>query len=321
MPRATIADVARRAKVSKTAVSFAFNDPSQLSADTVERIKAAAVELGYAPHPVARTMTTKRTGVIGILLPQPVHVVLANPFYPLLLQGIGGVCDEQAYSLMLVSPVCGSVEAALSRAAVDGYISIGMDESQVPIALILRREMPIVLLDSGQACGAAPHINVDDLAGARDVARHLLELGHTEILVLGIHSGDPRSPLRGIPRVRLVGYRRAFEDAGVLWSEENVRLVASTRRAGREAALEALGKKRYTAVLAQSDILALGAYDAAAALGMSVPSDLSVAGFDGLRMAELLCPQLTTVQQPAREKAAHAAKLLLQALHGRRAES
>ncbi len=314
MARVTISDVARRANVSKTAVSFAFNSPGQLSPDTRDRILHIAGELGYRPDPVARTMTTKRTGSIGLLLPQAVHTAFANPFYPLVIEGISSVCDAHEYSLLLVSPVRGSVEEALGRAAVDGFISIGMDEAELPISHILRREMPVVLVDAGDREGETPRVNISDRVGARECARHLLELGHRDVLVVAIQSYDETRPLQGVPFERLSGYQQAFEQAGIPWREDRVFFARPTREAGREVVLAAMRKGSYTAVLAMADILALGAYDAAQHLGMRIPCDISIAGFDDLPIAGLLHPPLTTVAQPVRETGARAATLLIRSL-------
>src|SRR5574341_143408 len=138
MARVTIIDVAEHAGVSKTAVSFAFNDPSRLSEATVQKILAVAQELGYSPHPIARSLNTGRTGVLGLLLPQDIPTILENPFFTQFMRGIGRVCDEQGLSLMLVPPVKGSMLKAVNHAAVDGFVVIGL-EPQDPVLAILRQ--------------------------------------------------------------------------------------------------------------------------------------------------------------------------------------
>src|SRR6185437_13359694 len=133
---ATIADVARKAGVSRTAVSFAFNDSSRISKDTYARIHAAADELGYYPNPAARRLSTKRANVIGLLIPQQITALFANPFFASLLRGIGHVCDRYDYAVLLVPPVQGSLTSALRRAAVDGLIVVGLDEDHPAIVAL-----------------------------------------------------------------------------------------------------------------------------------------------------------------------------------------
>src|SRR4051812_36800138 len=117
-----IADVARDAGVSATAVSFAFNNPERLNAQTVARILAVAHELGYAPNPHARALLTKSVGVIGVLVPQSIPSIFANPFFASLYEGIGQVCEDNNLSLLTVSPVSGSLSKAVANAPVDGFI-------------------------------------------------------------------------------------------------------------------------------------------------------------------------------------------------------
>src|SRR5918911_3852953 len=109
MPKVTISQIAKEAGVSKTAVSFAFNDPSQLAPATVEHIREIAERLGYTPDPIARSMTTKPTNAIGLLLPQDIATALANPFYTQFIRGIGKVCGRAGMTLMLLPPLKGSV--------------------------------------------------------------------------------------------------------------------------------------------------------------------------------------------------------------------
>src|SRR4051794_4748968 len=123
--RVTIAEVAKAAGVSATAVSFAFNKPEQLGADTVIRILAAAHELGYSPDPIARALITRGTGIIGLLFPNSIEASLANPFSAEFMKGIGQVCDSSSLSMLIVSPIEGSLENAVSRAPVNGYIVLG----------------------------------------------------------------------------------------------------------------------------------------------------------------------------------------------------
>lgn len=320
LARVTIADVAQRAGVSKTAVSFAFNDPSRLPSATVQRILAVAKELGYAPHPIARSLNTGRTGVLGLLLPQDIPTVLENPFFTQFMRGIGRACDEEGLSLMLVPPVKGSTQQAIDHAAVDGFVVIGLEPQDPVLAILRRRHMPFVMVDS-EVSDDVPCVNVDDYAGAREAMLHVIACGHRRIAIVAFESGKEESShdYTGTLRRRLAGYLDALATVGLSLSSPEVQLIecensfeggAQGFRRLREAAVPP------TAVLAMSDIIALGLVRAAAAHGLQIPKDLSVVGFDDVPEAEWTAPPLTTVRQPIGDKGEQAARLLIDLLRG-----
>src|SRR5438477_325878 len=181
--RVTIADVAGAAGVSKTAVSFAFNNPEKLGQATLERVLQVAHELGYTPHPAARALSLRRSGTIGVLIPQRLSTVFANQFLSELFQGLGELVEEHDLSLLLVPPLAGSLEGAIRQASVDGFISLGLSPDDEALATLERIGIPTVLVDS-EASSAHPAVNVDDAGGAEAAARHLLDLGHRQLAVI-----------------------------------------------------------------------------------------------------------------------------------------
>src|SRR5437879_7146340 len=146
--RVTIADVAIAAGVSKTAVSFAFNNPENLSQATLERVLRVARDLGYAPHPAARALSMRRSGTMGVLIPQRLSTVFANPFLSELMQGLGEQCEEHDLTLLLVPPLDGSLESAIRQASVDGFISLGLSPDDRALEVLDRLGIPTVLADS-----------------------------------------------------------------------------------------------------------------------------------------------------------------------------
>ena len=124
--RPRIADVAREAGVSKTAVSFAFNCPDRLAPETASRIREVAEHLGYTPHPVARMLTQRQTMTIGVLTPQALSVIFSNPFFGAFSEGVALAAEEYGYGLHFISPLHGSLARAMSRATVDGVVAIGL---------------------------------------------------------------------------------------------------------------------------------------------------------------------------------------------------
>ncbi|HSS61529.1 MAG TPA: LacI family DNA-binding transcriptional regulator [Candidatus Limnocylindrales bacterium] len=319
MSRVTIADVASAAGVSKTAVSFAFNNPERLGQATLERVLGVAEDLGYTPHPAARALSTKRSGTIGLLIPQRLSTVFANPFVSELIQGLGEQCDEHDLTLLLVPPLDGSLEGAIRQASVDGFISLGLTRDDSAIRVLEKLGIPTVLIDS-DASASHPAINIDDQGGAEAAAEHLLELGHRQLAVLVLPPA--RAEVNPTPAAarRLAGYRKAIARAG---APAPVTMVAGISVGAGARGFESLptGRRRPTGVLAMSDMAAIGVMSAAQASGLRVPEDLSVVGFDDLPASAWTNPPLTTVRQPIVEKGRLAARLLIECMNGKAVES
>lgn len=319
MARVTIADVARTAGVSKTAVSFAFNAPERLGQATLDRVRQVADELGYRPHPTARALSTRRSGSIGLLIPQALSTVFANPFLSELIRSLGETCEEHDLMLLLVPPMAGSLEAAISQAPVDGFISLGLRGDDPALAAVDRLGIPTVLMDSDPAPGH-PAVNVDDAVGAEAAAQHLVDLGHRRLAIISLPPSRAQTGATPVGERRLAGYRQAIARARL---PEPVTVVAApTMEAGAAAWRELATKpERPTGVLAMSDVAAIGLMAAAQAEGVKVPEQLSVVGYDDIPMAAWTTPPLTTVRQPIAEKGRLAARLLIQKLEGRRSPS
>ena len=318
LSRVTIADVARTAGLSKTAVSFAFNYPERLGQATLDRVLQVAEELGYTPHPLARALSLRRSGAIGLLIPQSLSAVFSNPFTSELIQGLGSVFAEHDLTLLLVPPLDGSLEEAVRQASVDGFISLGLAADDPTLEALARMGLPTVHVDSDPLSGAV--VNVDDRGGAEAAARHLVELGHRRLALIMLPGARARTGLTAVASRRLAGYEAVLSEAGL---EDPLQLVAgATLEAGAEAFAQMRGQARQpTAVLAMSDMAAVGLMAAAQAAGRRVPEDLSIVGFDDLPMAAWTRPGLTTVRQPIAEKGRLAAQLVISLLEGRRPAS
>jgi alanine racemase len=314
--RARIADVARAAGVSKAAVSFAFNNPDRLRPETADRIKQVATSLGYRPHPVARMLTAGSTATIGILSPQALAQVFANPFFALFAEGVATVTEDRGFGLLFISPLHGSLERALARATVDGVIVVGLDRRHPEVESIRRAGLPTVLVDA-PAWPEHGAIEVDDTSGALAAARHLLELGHRDLIVLTMQRSEAQDDSGSVMARRMRGYRLALEEYDINLRPESVRVAPATFEGGEAAFLHAWEDGlRPTAVLSMSDAAAAGVLQAARHLGLSVPGDISVVGFDDLPLTRFTDPPLTTVHQPVRRKGEEAARMLLAALSG-----
>lgn len=332
--RTTIADVAQAAGVSKAAVSFAFNTPERLSADTVARIRDIATSMDYRPDPVARMLAQRRTGTVGILTPQSLDVIFTNPYFGSFAAGVAPAAETAGYSLQFISPLHGSLARAVDQASVDGIIAVGLWEDHPEIGQIRRSGIPFVLVDS-TALPGEPTVGIDDEGGARSAAEHLVALGHRRFAVLAFTSpiaddldtggdgGEARPTVRprgadDVSARRLRGYRQALRAAGIELPRHAIAIAPSTLERGAEAFRQLFDDGvRPTAVLAMSDVLAIGVLHAAHELGIVVPLELSVVGFDDIDLAQYTDPPLTTVHQPGRQKGHAAMRILLDRLERR----
>jgi DNA-binding LacI/PurR family transcriptional regulator len=314
----TSSDVAAAAGVSRSAVSFAFNSPQRISATTRERILAAAAELGYTPNTLARMLQAGATTSLGVLLPQRLAQILENPYYARFLMGVGQICDQEGYTLLLTPPLQDSVLKAIPYAAVDGFIVCGLQTEGAEVVELERRKIPFVLIDSDRYENA-PSVEVDDRGGAYEVTRYLLELGHRRLGVLSIGPGPGVATRgsRGPLGRRMDGIAEALAGAGLTMADVALAEVPVSRLDGYRATKQLVASDpRPTAILALSDVLAYGAVDALEELGLSVPDQVSVTGFDDLAESAWFRPRLTTVRQPIVTKGRSAASFLISAIRG-----
>lgn len=316
--RVTMQDVADKAQVSKTAVSMAFNDNARLSETTLKLIMATAAELGYSQDPAARMLRTRRTNSLGLLLPQQLDKVLENPYYSQFLQGIGQTCQREGYTLLLAPPLRGSMLKTIPYAAVDGFIVSGLEYDRGEVSALRQRGIPFVLVDSELHDGV-PSVEIDDSEGIEQLVRHLLDLGHRRIAILAFETGieGGYSHWRGPVLRRMQGAIAALGAYGLAPESDGISVleVACTRQGGIRGFHDLWARdERPTAIVAFSDIIALGVLDAARDAGVSVPGEVSVSGFDDLAEAGWAMPSLTTVRQPIESKGRLAAEFLVEAI-------
>jgi len=311
-------DVADKAQVSKTAVSLAFNDHSRLSDATLKHILATAQDLGYSQDPAARMLRTRRTNSLGLLLPQQLDKVLENPYYSQFLQGIGQTCQREGFTLLLAPPLRGSMLKTIPYAAVDGFIVSGLEYDRGEVSALRQRGIPFVLVDSELHDGV-PSVEIDDSEGIEQLVKHLLDLGHRSIAILAIETGIEGGyrHWRGPMLRRMQGAIDALATVGLTPASEGISVVeVPCTRAGGSRAFQELwaSNNRPTAIVAFSDIIALGVLDAAREASVSVPGQVSVSGFDDLAEAGWANPSLTTVRQPIESKGRLAAEFLVESI-------
>ncbi len=329
--KVTIKELAERAGVSKTAVSFAFNNPSRISKETYNRIMTIANEIGYFPDPVARILATKTTQTVGILFPQPVAEILTNPYIAEIVRGAGAVCDKEGFSLALLSPVKGIINHTIQNAAVDGMIILGVDKNSDVHSTFKQRNMPYVTIDAGETDGFV-NVGVDDGVLAEKLMDILLDNGHRHITVcplnpIAVELSEDTSNLEHTTTsdVRRRGIARSIEKHG-LKENDSVFLEFTTIGTNSEECYERAKvffqeNTESTAVFCMADVQALGFYKASRDLDLVIPDSLSIVSFDDLPMMDVVSPGVTTAHQSAYDKGCTAAKLLFSQIAGEKPES
>ncbi|MFC7532602.1 LacI family DNA-binding transcriptional regulator [Actinoplanes sp. GCM10030250] len=317
----TLQTIADRVGVSRMTVSNAFSRPDQLSPALRERILTAAQDLGYpGPDPTARALAKGTTGAVGILLTDS----LRYAFTDLVAGGfLGAIADELAPTGLAITLLTSSTSEDLIPArdvAIDGALVYACDPTSTAVSWLRRRRLPMVFVDQ-EFTDDVPTVNIADREGARAAAQHLIDLGHRHIaIVMSGHHGqrgfiaDPSALVEGhASRLRLLGWLDALKPAGV----EPVVIrhpLDQTDAVRGDARLMLSAADRPTAVLCFSDTTAVGVLQAADDLGLTVPGDLSVIGFDDGPLATQLQPPLTTVRQDVEEKGRVAAAALTEAI-------
>ncbi|WP_407555150.1 LacI family DNA-binding transcriptional regulator [Streptomyces sp. Pv4-95] len=301
-------DVARLAGVSQPTVSRALRDDHRVSAATREKVKRAAEALNYVPSEAGRTLSTRATRRIGVIVTD-----LTNPFYPHVIAPLHDELQQLGYRMMLITERSDEAVAAedLLDQSLDGVVlATATTESRLP-AHLDRRGIPYVFLnrDTGERGGYASV--VDNEGGGRLVADVLVELGHRRI------AGIFGSANTTTGRERELGFRLALADAGIGLPEDRVVRGAFEYDTGYEALPFLLAADEApTAVFCGNDVVAIGVLNAAIAAGLRVPDDLTVIGFDDLPMADWEVFRLTTVRHDLRELSRQAARLLIRRVNG-----
>jgi DNA-binding LacI/PurR family transcriptional regulator len=305
---ATITEVAREAQVGVATVSRVLNGSPAVRPETRRRVLSAIARLGYSPNAAARALSTGRTRAIGVVAP-----FFTRPSVMERLRGVSRVLAAADHRLVLFDverPAQGNeyFQTLPGRGGLDGLLSISLCPSEAQLARFAAAGMPVVLVDHRHP--RLPAVHTDDVAGGRLATGHLLALGHERIAFLGDRERDGQRP--GSSAWRRAGYEHALAAAGL---EPLVRRVPHGRAAAAALTRELLeADDPPTALFAASDTQAVGALEAAAALGVRVPEDLSVVGYDDIEIARYA--GLTTVAQPLDESGARGAELLLAALGG-----
>ena len=310
--QAKLSDVARLAKVSTATVSRALMLPHKVRPSTLERVQEAVRRLGYVAHGAARALASRRTHTIGAVVPTLDNAIFANTTHSL-----QKTFDAAGYTLLLAChEFDAAVEVRLTRAlierGIDGLVLLGTSHEPQIYELIAQRQIPYVLTWALDTSGTRPCVGFNNRAAALQLTNHLLELGHREFaMISGVTINNERA------RDRLEGVRDALAARGIRLGNERVIEKPYSLASGREG-LRALmaSPNPPTAVMCGNDVLAIGAIAECNTLGIAVPHEVSVTGFDDMEIASLLSPGLTTVHFPTLDLGCLAAAQLLRQLAG-----
>ena len=321
--RATLSTVAARAGVSPSTASLAFAGSPRVAPATLARVLRAADELGYTgPNPLAASLRRGRSGVVGAVVGERLMYAFRDPVAVQLMDGLTEVLGELGVGLLLVAGDGGMAPAQLGRLPLDAavFATCGLEDDPA-FRLLRARRVPLVAVEGPVEAGV-PLVGIEDRGGTEELARHLYGLGHRRVAMVAmpLRLDGRRGPVdearlaAGVyrdTRERLLGARAVYPGLPAVETASNS--IEEGQRAG--AAILA-GADRPTAVIAQSDLLAAGVLRAAAARGLAVPADLSVAGFDGADLPWLEPVRLTTVVQPTVEKGRIAGRAVVALLAG-----
>jgi DNA-binding LacI/PurR family transcriptional regulator len=313
--RPTSADVAARAGVSRTTVSFVLNGRAdvQIPPATWRRVEEAALALGYHPHGAARQLAGGQSLTLGLVLRQSAAQVAADALLSETLYGLAAAARSRGYRVLVepLAPGEGTYSHLLLSQNTDGLVVSGPRADDEDLALLVRQGFPIVLQGNRPDLDA-PSVDVDNRAGAREAVKHLIRLGHRSIACV------TNAPLAyTASEERLAGYRDALRDAGIELDDALVVEGAFDAASGHRAMSELLSRAAPTAVFVASDVVAFGVVRALRDAGLEVPGDVSVVGFDDIPLAEHFAPPLTTVRLPAHGLGAAAGQALIDRVAGR----
>lgn len=306
----TLKDVANRAGVHPATASRALNPETRLlvSEQTADRVLAAAEALGYRPNPVARSLRTRRSHTVGVLIPD-----LTNPLFPPIVRGIEDRLAEEGYVALIGNTDADErrermVFEQLRARHVDGFVFATATVGSAMMDIAARAEVPVVLVNRTSEQHTFPSVCVDNERGLAMAVTYLAGLGHRRIG----HIAGPQDVSTGLARYR--GYLSAMRAAGLPIEPEFVTIAKSFSIEEGERCCRILfeSKADVTAIAAGNDLLAMGCYAALEGSGLNCPDDLSVVGFNNMPFVDRLRPPLTTVSFPHYQVGIEAGSMILE---------
>lgn len=309
MPNLTLEDIARQAGVSRSTVSRVLNDHPNVREEVRQRVLEVIRQTGFHPNAAARTLASQRSLMLGLVLPRSVSSFFSDPYFPRLTQGIAQACNHFNYSLALFLVGSAEDEAKIyprisRRGMLDGVLLQSGQIGDQLMDRLLASNIPLVVIGRPFHADGVSFVDVDNVNAAYNAVSHLIRLGYQRIATI---AGTGNST---VSIDRKEGYARALLERG---RKLDPALIAEGdyTEAGGYYAMQALLPARPDAVFAASDAMAVGGMRAIREVGLRVPEDIAVVGFDDLPMAASATPPLTTVRQPIAPLGFKAVEVLL----------
>ncbi|MCL4395218.1 MAG: LacI family transcriptional regulator [Chloroflexi bacterium] len=303
-----IEEIAKRAGVSRSTVSRAINNAPEISTETRAKVLAVVEELNYQPSAAARGLAAGRTRVIGLVIPMTVTAFFADPFFPLLIQGVSSASNARDHSVMLwiAEPEFErrTVRQVLNNGLIDGVVMASQVTDDPVIEALLNSGLPLVLIGRHPTEQNVTYVYVDNEQSARQAVEHLLRLGRRRIATIA----GPGNMIAGVHRLN--GYLAALRDAGID-PDPDLIVKSDFSELGGYVATQRLVAHDLDAIFAASDSIAVGAIRALRESGRRVPQDVAIVGFDDMPFAARAEPPLTTVRQPVQQTGRVAAETLI----------
>lgn len=317
MARLTLEEIGRLAGVSRSTVSRVVNGHPSVSPEVQKRVLAVIEETGYRPNSAARSLVSRRSGLIGLVIPSDVHSVFVDPYFGRLVKGVTGAANrhEQTLSLFLSEDEREEMEAyrrVVANGMADGVIVTATRMGNPLVERMRADRTPFVMVGRPDVPGI-PHVDVENRAGSALAARHLIDHGRTNLALLAA----PSNTTAGIDR--RFGFLDATSAAGLPVTANRIVEGDFSEQSGYDTMMRLLDAQP-DAVFCASDTMAKGAMRALIDAGVSVPDDVAVVSFDGLVGENETRPSLTTVAQPVVETGVAAVEMLLEVLDGQRPE-
>lgn len=310
---ATLEEVAHLAGVSRATVSRVVNGSPRVSPDVRVDVQAAIEQLGYVPNRAARSLVTRRSDSIAVVITEPTATLFTDPFFPRLLRGISSELTARDRQLVLLMPDTAAAESRtadyLSAGHVDGAVLVSLHEDDPLPARLAAAGIPIVQVGRPLKGTKASYVDVDNRQGAQSAVAHLIAGGRRVVATIA----GPQDMAAGTDRV--AGYRDALVEAGLAVDPKLITIGDFTQDSGAAAMTRLIAARPdIDGVFAASDLMAVGAMSVLAAAGRRVPADVAVVGFDDSPVATSTTPRLTSVRQPIEAMGREVARLLIDAV-------
>jgi LacI family transcriptional regulator len=312
MGKLTVEQIARLSGVSRSTVSRVINNHPNVKPKVRQRVIEVIAETGYHPDPAARSLASRRSGIIGLVIPRAVQSLFTDPYYPRLMQGVAQACNANDYTLSLFLFHTEDEEQklyprVLRTRLIDGLIVSALQIGDPLIPQLTNNHVPFVVIGRPNDLPHVSFVNVDNTVGAYTATSHLIRSGYKHIATIT----GPLNTTVGLDRRQ--GYLDALNDRGRSVDEALI-VEGDFTEMGGYAALRRLIPHHPDAIFIASDTMAFGALRALREARLSVPGDVAVVGFDDLPTSALSDPPLTTIRQPIRRLGAQAVETLIDIL-------